>query len=203
MSVNLQGEILNFDFGCKDCKRYRTRRCVHFLNVFDENIVKNICSFECCWKCRKMHEIEDDINKNPCMLVNDRISIQLYIITHMLDNFIYEKTLKRRKELILKTIDKTIHDKKSKFAMKALMRDSENIIILTNILQNINDWRIFRYEIYDEMYHYGDDEFRGYNKKRLFCDIVCNYLWEKFRYYEDFFDDYLLERVQDLFKVRY
>ena len=53
----------NFKFECDMCK-FRKQRSSKALNrIFDGNIIKSITSFDCCFKCKEMYELESKYSK--------------------------------------------------------------------------------------------------------------------------------------------
>ena len=56
-------ETVNFNFECDMRKFVKQRSSKALHKIFDGHIINIITSFDCCWKCKRMYELENKYSK--------------------------------------------------------------------------------------------------------------------------------------------
>ena len=148
-------KTFNFNFKCKYCISYNSRRNEILNHLFDGNITNNILSFTTCIFCHKMYEYEkeyDDTNKlsNYYKRVEHR---QIHCILKHFDNG-YKKltSLIDKKNYLKDIIDK------SKTELKPLLKKFLNERGKINM---IDEYRMFWLLDYNIYYLYDKWDFEG------------------------------------------
>ena len=164
-------KTFNFNFKCKYCINYKSRRNEILNELFDDNITKNILSFTTCYHCHKMYEYEKEYDyTSKLVLPNYRRTEhrQVHCILNHFDNGYKKLTnLKDKKNYLKDIIDKSKTELKP--LLKKFLNDTEKI-------KMIDEYRMFWLLDYNIYYLYGKWDFEGetYKYKNKYEEYICN-----------------------------
>ena len=111
-------ETFNFNFEYDMCKFVKQRSSKALHKIFDGHIINIITSFDCCWTCKRMYELENMYSKKE----HENFSTgkeKLNCILHTFDFNYKELTNLKQKKQYFKDI--TNEDTQSNNGCKKLM----------------------------------------------------------------------------------
>ena len=167
-------ETFNFNFECKHCISYNSRRQEILNELFDDNITNNILSYTTCNFCHKMHGCEkeyDENNGDYRLIVNPNYKRlehrQIHCILNHFDNG-YKKlrNLKDKKNYLKDIIEKSKTELEP--LLKKFLNESRNI-------KMIDEYRMFWLLDYNIFYLYDKWDFEGetYKYRNQFEEPIC------------------------------
>ena len=102
-------ETFNFNFKCKYCISYKSRREVILNQLFDENITSNILSYTTCYFCHEMHGYEKEYKKLIKLNYRKVEHRQIHCILNHFDSGYKKLTnLKDKKNCLKDIVEKTM-----------------------------------------------------------------------------------------------
>ena len=193
----------NFDFECNMCKYVKKRSSIAINKIFDVYIVNIITSFDCCWKCKQMYELENKYNKEEY----ESFSIgkkQLHCILHHFDFNYKELTNLKQKKQYFKGIINEYNEYSNgcKKLMIKFINDTKHI----QLIEAYKSYWFLNYDVdvikrfwYDEDEEFHHQVVRQYSTyKSLIRTILVIYFTNKTTYH--FNQPYF--NIEEIYKYR-
>ena len=203
-------ETFNFNFECKYCISYKSRRKEILNELFDGNITDNILSYTTCNFCHKMHEYEKEYEEeygDHRLFVHPNYKRvehrQIRCILNHFDNGYKKLTnLKDKKNYLKDIVDKSKTELKP--LLKKFLDESRNI-------KMIDEYRMFWLLDYNIFYLYDKWDFEGETCKyrnqyeeticRIMIVILFLYFQKQVGLYRKYFDlEAIYEYLNDIFE---
>ena len=203
-------ETFNFNFECKYCISYKSRREIILNELFDGNITNNILSYTTCNFCHKMHECEKEYDGTHddyrFILYPNYKRVehrQIHCILNHFDNGYKKLTnLKDKKNYLKDIVDKSKTELKP--LLKKFLNESRNI-------KMIDEYRMFWLLDYNIFYLYDKWDFEGETYKyrsqyeeticRIMVSILFLYFQKQVGLYRKYFDlKAIYEYLNDIFE---
>ena len=203
-------ETFNFNFDCKYCISYKSRREIILNQLFDDNIANNILSYTTCNFCHKMHECEKEYDGT-----NDDYRFKLYpqykraehrqihcILNHFDNGYKKLTNLKDKKNYLKDIVEKSKTELKP--LLKKFLNESRNI-------KMIDEYRMFWLLDYNIFYLYDKWDFEGETYKyrnqyeepifQIMIAILFLYFQSQVGLYRKYFDlKAIYEYLCDIFE---
>ena len=150
----------NFKFECDTCKFVKQRSSKALNRMFDGNIIKIITSFDCCFKCKEMYELESKYSKKEYENFNVGKK-QLHCVLHHFDFNYKERTNLKHKKQYFKDIinEDTKYSKGGKQLMIKFINDTKHIKLIETYKEHwllnydVDVIKRFWYDEDEEFYH--------------------------------------------------
>ena len=180
-------ETFNFNFECKHCISYKSRRKEILNELFDGNITDNILSYTTCAFCHKMHEYEKEYATKPLKTIEHK---QIHCILNHFDNGYKKLTnLNDKKNYLKDIIDK------SYIRYKPLFKKFVNGTQYVRMIEKYKEFWLLDYEIKHlrVSYDFKNSDYRYRNQYELsistiMLTIFYQYFKKQIGLYENYFN---------------